>query len=104
MASSAQHSVEGRSEPRDEVHHRARVHDPDGRPIMLLVVNISAGGLMARCDLGFDIGQVIRVQLPLVGPVAAEIRWSLGGRIGCRFHQPVPSTTYDALLAALTKS
>lgn len=101
MASSARDTVEGRSEPRDEVHHRARAIGPDGRPLDLLVVNISAGGLMARCDGGCAVGDAIRVHLPVTGAVAAEIRWSLGGRIGCQLDRAIPLATYYALLAAL---
>ncbi|WP_375427509.1 PilZ domain-containing protein [uncultured Sphingomonas sp.] len=104
MASRIQDLTNGRSESRDEVHHRARAIAPDGRPANLLIVNISAGGLMLRSDEEFGIGEVVRVTLPLVGAVAAEVRWSLGGRIGCRFDRTVALADYDALLAALRKA
>jgi hypothetical protein len=93
--------TEGRREPRDEVHHRARAHGPDGATHPLLLVNMSPHGLMARGDLPYPPGAVIRVTLPLVGEVAAEIRWSLGGRIGCRLHGEVPAAHYPALLAMM---
>lgn len=93
-----------RSTPRDEVHYRARAFGPDARPLQLLIVNISAMGLMARCDAAFQAGDRLRVQLPVVGTVAAEIRWSLGGRIGCELDTPIGLADYYELLAALTKA
>ena len=89
--------------PRDEVHYRARAFGPDAKPLQLLIVNLSAMGLMARCDTGYQPGDRLRVQLPVVGTVAAEIRWSLGGRIGCELDTAIGLADYYELLAALTK-
>lgn len=89
---------------RDEVHHRTRGFGPTAQPIKLLIVNISALGLMARCDTDFDIGDRIRVILPVVGVVAAEVRWSLGGRVGCQLDQPIALSDYYDLLAVMVKS
>src|SRR3546814_1471715 len=73
---------DGRAVGRDEVHYRARAFGPDAQPLVMLIVNISAMGLMARCDAGYAVGDRLRITLPVVGVVVAEIRWSLGGRIG----------------------
>ena len=67
---------------RDEVHYRARAFGLDAQPVTLLIVNISPHGLMARCEKPFVEGDRMRVTLPAVGVVAAEVRWSLGGRLG----------------------
>ena len=93
--------IDARSAPRDEVRHRARAFGPDGRPLHLLVVNVSAGGLMARCDEEHAPGDRLRVHLPRLGLVGVEVRWSLGGRIGCRFDTAVPLARYYELLAAM---
>jgi hypothetical protein len=90
-----------RNEPRDEVHYRARGTGPDGRQLQLLVVNMSARGLMARCEVEYPVGAVLRVQLPVIGAVDAEVRWSLGGRIGCQLDRTVPLAQYYSLLAAM---
>src|SRR3546814_8174744 len=50
---------------------------PDAQPLVMLIVNISAMGLMARCDAGYAVGDRLRITLPVVGVVVAEIRWSL---------------------------
>ena len=103
MAISARQIIDERSEPRDEVHHRARAFGPDNRPLSLVVVNMSARGLMARCDADYAVGEIVRVHLPVVGQVAAEIRWSLGGRIGFQLDRMIGLSDYYALLAAMLR-
>ena len=104
MAVSARVDIDERSEPRDEVHHRTRAFRQDGTSVEFVVVNISARGLMARCDAAFDVGDRLRVKLPAVGSIAAEIRWSLGGRIGCQLDENIPLANYSQLLAAMAKA
>ncbi|MBO9712842.1 PilZ domain-containing protein [Sphingomonas sp.] len=89
---------------RDAVHYRARAFGPDARQLNLLIVNISAHGLMARCDAALEIGQRIRVNLPIIGVMVAEVRWSLGGRIGCQFDTGIDLASYYELLAVLLKN
>ena len=93
-----------RSVVRDEVHYRARAIGPDGRSVALLVVNISAMGLMARCDAPFQPGDRLRITLPIVGIIGAEIRWALGGRIGCELDATIELADYYELIAILLKS
>lgn len=88
---------------RDEVHYRARAFGPDARPVSLLIVNISAMGLMARCETGYAVGDRLRITLPVVGVIAAEIRWSLGGRVGCELDSPIALADYYELLAVMAK-
>lgn len=92
-----------RSEPRDAVHHRTRAHHGDGRLLPLVVVNTSTSGLMARCEMRVEQGDRLRIDLPVVGALPAEVRWSLGGRIGCRFTATMGLQEYYALLAALRR-
>ncbi|MEI9850692.1 MAG: PilZ domain-containing protein [Sphingomonas sp.] len=95
--------AEIRREGRDEVHYRARAFGPDARALNLLIVNISPHGLMARCDTVFDAGARIRVNLPAVGTVVAEVRWSLGGRVGCQFDGAIDLAGYYELIAILLR-
>lgn len=92
-----------RSEPRDAVHHRTRAAHADGRLIPLVIVNTSTSGLMARCEVSLETGDRLRIDLPLVGALPVDIRWSLGGRIGCRMVQPLSLSDYYALLGALRR-
>lgn len=93
--------VDERSESRDAVHHRTRAAHPDGRVLPLLIVNTSQSGLMARCDAACEEGDRLRIDLPQIGHVVAEVRWSLGGRLGCRLDRPLGLAEYYTLLAAL---
>ena len=88
---------------RDEVHYRARAFGPDNQPVTLLIVNISPHGLMARCEKPFVEANPLRVTLPAVGVVAAEVRWALGGRLGASFNTPIDLAHYYELIAQLMK-
>jgi hypothetical protein len=97
-------TTDDRAITRDEVHYRARATGPDMRPVTLLIVNMSALGLMARCDVEFAVGDRLRVSLPVVGTVIAEVRWWLGGRMGCELERTIDLADYYELLAALLKA
>jgi hypothetical protein len=101
FSSTARDNAHGRSEPRDEVYHRARAMRSEGRTLSLTVVNLSSHGLMARCDEALEPGDRITVSLPVIGMIRAEIRWALGGRIGCQFDSAVPSMRYHELVLAM---
>lgn len=103
MARSALALKDQRSVTRDDIHYRARAICPNGSRISLLIVNISAMGLMARIDDNFAEGDQLTVQLPVVGSIKAEVRWSLGGRIGCELEKPIDLADYYDLLATLIK-
>lgn len=96
--------VDNRALVRDEVHYRARAFGPDARQCSLLIVNLSAAGLMARTEASYAVGERLHITLPVVGVVIAEIRWSLGGRIGCELDTPIPLAEYYELLATLLRA
>lgn len=95
--------AEERSSPRDEVFLRTRGTGPAGRPMTLVVVNLSQGGLMARCPLPLATGDRVRIELPLLGMMPAEIRWALGGRIGCQFDRAVAAEPYYRMLGTIDR-
>lgn len=104
MATAWAGRAEDRALPRDEVHYRARAFGPDAKPVSLLIVNLSAMGLMARTDAPYTVGERLRVTLPVVGVVVAEIRWTLGGRMGCELDQPIDPADYYEALAVMLKA
>jgi hypothetical protein len=93
-----------RREGRDDVHYRARAFGPDAKQLNFIIVNISAHGLMARCDDSFESGDRIRVALPHAGTVVAEVRWSLGGRLGCQFEHAIDLASYYELISTMVKA
>lgn len=90
-----------RAEPRDETWRRVRVRDEAGARAPMLVVNLSPGGLMARSEELVAIGDRLVFDLPHAGPRAAEVRWALGGRLGCRFDEAIPLALYTGTLTAM---
>lgn len=96
-------SLDDRVEPREEVYHRTRATMSDRQSRSVLVVNISASGLMVRSDAAVDVGDRIQVVLPTAGEIAATVRWALGGRIGCQFDAPIPAPRYAAVLGKLDR-
>lgn len=96
-------SADDRLLRRDEVEYRTRAVGPDAAPLALLIVNVSPQGLMARGGAALEPGDLVRVQLPLLGETGAEVRWALGGRIGCQFLQPIAVADYAPLLAELRR-
>ena len=96
--------ADNRSVDRDEVHYRARAFGPDARQLTFLIVNVSPHGMMARCEAVFEIGDRIRVQLPKVGVVIAEVRWALGGRVGAQFERAIDLASYYELIATMVRS
>ena len=89
-----------RAEPHDETMHRVPLRGDAGRH-MATIVNVSPNGFMARCDGELTIGDRVEVTLPVVGTFDAEVRWALGGRIGCRLAQEVPPALYQFVVAAM---
>lgn len=88
---------------REEVHFSTRGFASDQSPLTMLVVNVSRFGLMARCEGDFDVGDPIQIQLPVAGLVMAEVRWSLGGRVGVQFDPPIEPAFYLEALPAMQR-
>jgi hypothetical protein len=78
-----------RSEPRYSMVLMVGVRRPGGPDISVKVRNLSAGGMMAECPVGFARNESIEVDLRGIGRVAGMIVWSTGGRIGVSFAEPI---------------
>lgn len=91
---------EERAETRDETMFRARGRSGDSS-FPMTIVNVSPHGFMARCETGLPVGSLVSVTLPVVGDFTGEVRWTLGGRIGCRLTREIPPALYQFALAAM---
>lgn len=96
----ADYSDQRRSE-RDEVFLRTTLSYGKKIGISGQLVNISPHGCMIRTLEPFTAESMIRVLLPQTGEVAAQVKWALGGRIGCAFETPFSEPDYARLLAAI---
>lgn len=92
---------EDRVEPRDETLHRVPMHRAGGAPTVATIVNVSPNGFMARCDEPLVAGDAVTVTFPVVGTFAATVRWSLGGRIGCRLSREIAPALYQFMVVAM---
>ncbi len=96
--------LDARGAPRDEVMHRTRAIDVDGTAFKLVLVNMSASGMMARCDGEPKAGDRLRIHLPILGEVDTVVRWALGGRIGCEFDRIIPLAEYYGMLSIMIRN
>lgn len=65
------------------------------------VMDISQRGMLASADHNLAVGNLVTLEVPLVGWRDAEIMWIDGPRAGCRFVTPL---THDELRAAIAVS
>jgi hypothetical protein len=89
---------EDRREPRQPVLHRTRAVQANGAELPIVVVNVSPRGFMARSEAAHEPGDLLQVHMPVIGALEAEVRWSLGGRIGCRLLRAIEPEDYALML------
>lgn len=53
------------------------------------VCDLSTSGFMAECMRPVLIGSYVSLDLPGIGPVHAQIRWQVGGKLGGKFLDPI---------------
>jgi hypothetical protein len=58
-------------------------HDGSSEPVM--VTNLSDEGCRIETDRALAIGERLRIAIPRVGELTAQIRWTVNGSAGARF-------------------
>lgn len=66
------------------------------------VRNVSQSGFMAECVKPVLIGTYISLDVPGIGPVRAQVRWQIGGRMGGMFVDPIGLNGCEWLAEAVT--
>ena len=61
----------------------------DERAVEVMVCDLSTSGFMAECMRPVLIGSYVSLDLPGIGPVNAQVRWQVGGRMGGKFLDPI---------------
>jgi DNA-binding response OmpR family regulator len=77
---------------RASVSMPTRLKLEDGSEIACRVRDISRTGFMAEVASPLKPGEPIRILLPKLGPVAAEVRWSRAGQLGAQFAEELDLT------------
>ena len=93
--------LDQRSSPRSDVYARLPITLPDGRGMIATLVNISADGALIRFEQALAENALVTLAFPIIGKVAAMAVWTIGGRSGLRFLNPIEERDYTALLKAL---
>ncbi|MBA3896774.1 MAG: PilZ domain-containing protein [Sphingomonadaceae bacterium] len=72
--------------------------DREGRTFAARILNLSELGLLAETEAPLCQRAPIRVDLPTIGWLRADVVWSLGPRIGAAFREPIDANTYAAFV------
>jgi hypothetical protein len=83
--------------PRKAVRAPASVLLPCGGAVTALVMNVSQDGFMAMVDGPIVPGTRVRIVVPELGTVEAEVRWAYDDEVGGRFEASLPEEALDEL-------
>ena len=78
-----------RRTPRMAVTGSAELRQRDWYAVEVKVRDVSSEGFMAECRQPVRIGGYVSLDVPGVGPVNAQVRWQIGGRMGGMFLDPI---------------
>lgn len=70
---------------RRRVHVAAIAYLPDGSAVPVRVTDISYEGCKLETEAALPIGSKLKLALPRLGEICAQVRWSLQGTAGIRF-------------------
>lgn len=94
--------LDRRRYPRDQVSWQTDVQ-ARGFSASARILDISPMGFSAACSREFAEADPIRVTLPIVGQVQADIVWGLAGHFGACFPSPFEATLYARMLSAVRR-
>ena len=90
-----------RRSPRVRLTEMTQLRSTDFRGVDVTVCDISTSGFMVECLRPVLIGSFVSVDLPGIGPVNAQVRWQVGGRMGAKFLDPISLNRCDWMIARL---
>jgi len=70
--------------------------DRENRTFGARILNISNGGVMAQVEAPLCEHDAIRIDLPTIGWLRADIVWVLGDRVGAAFREPIDLNEFAA--------
>ncbi len=74
---------------RVKLQQAASLRGTGAQSVEVVVCDLSTAGFMVECLRPVLIGSYVSLDLPGIGPVQAQVRWQLGGRLGAKFLDPV---------------
>lgn len=74
---------------RIEVASETQLHQDNWYCVEVKIRDVSQCGFMAECNDPIQIGSYVSLDVPGLGPVRAQVRWQIGGRMGGMFLDPI---------------
>ena len=78
-----------RRSTRVPVSTRTELRHGNWYSVEVKVRDVSRCGFMAECNEPVQIGSHVALEVPGIGPVHAQVRWQIGGRMGGLFLDPI---------------
>ena len=92
------HAADRRRSARTDIAADTLMTDREGRLSGVRLLNLSEDGFMAITDMDQREREPIRIDMPFVGWVRADIVWVLGERIGAAFREPLNPHAHAAIV------
>jgi len=74
---------------RTVVNSPTRLTQQNWYMVDVIVRDVSTAGFMVQCQDNVSIGSYVCLDVPGLGPVRAQVRWQVGGRMGGMFLDPI---------------
>lgn len=74
---------------RNQVSTRTSLRHQNWYNVEVTICDVSTSGFMAECVEPVQIGSYVSLDIPGLGPVRAQVRWQLAGRMGGLFLDPI---------------
>lgn len=78
-----------RKASRTPVRGTADLRHQNRYSVKVRIHDVSTEGFLAECADPIRIGSYVSLDVPGIGPVNAQVRWQLGGRMGGQFVDPI---------------
>jgi hypothetical protein len=85
----AMNQYKPRQSGRTAVAGRTQLRSQRWYSVEVTVCDVSTTGFKAECPEPVRIGSYVSLDVPGIGPVNAQVRWQLGGKMGGMFLDPI---------------
>jgi hypothetical protein len=78
-----------RRSERTPINTKSRLTQQNWYSVEVDLCDLSNTGFMAECRENVSIGSYVTLDVPGLGPVRAQVRWVVGGKMGGMFLDPI---------------
>lgn len=91
-------ATDRRRSDRSELALDTLMSDRMGQVFGVRILNLSEHGFMATTEIGLCERAPVRVDLPMIGWMRADIMWALGDKVGAAFREPIDPAILTAFV------